>query len=108
MNIYVGNLALETTADELRQEFIPYGQVISVRMMNDKYIGSGQLKGYGFVEMASKAEAERAIMTLNGRELRGRLIEAIAALPLSDKKGDVSSHRKRELRFNGKAPRKRC
>jgi len=42
MNIYVGNLPLDITEDELRQEFTPFGQVISVSVMNDKYIGSGE------------------------------------------------------------------
>jgi len=46
MNIYVGNLSLETTEDELRKEFTEFGEVISVTIMNDKYIGSGQPRGY--------------------------------------------------------------
>ena len=54
MNIYVGNLSLEVTAEELRQEFIPFGRVTSISIMNDKYIGSGQPRGYGFVKMPSK------------------------------------------------------
>ena len=45
MNIYVGNLSLEVTEEELRQEFITFGEVISVTIMNDKYIGSGQSRG---------------------------------------------------------------
>jgi len=49
MNIYVGNLPLEITENELRQEFMSFGEVISVTIMNDKYIGSGQLRGYGFL-----------------------------------------------------------
>ncbi len=53
MNIYVGNLSLEVTEEELRREFMAFGEVISVIIMNDKYIGSGQLRGYGFIEMAS-------------------------------------------------------
>ena len=56
MNIYVGNLSLETTEDELRKQFTEFGEVISVTIMDDKYIGSGQTRGYGYVEMASKSE----------------------------------------------------
>ncbi len=56
MNIYVGNLSLETTEDELRREFTEFGAVISVTIMNDKYIGSGQPRGYGYVEMAPISE----------------------------------------------------
>ena len=56
MNIYVGNLSLEVTEDELRREFTAFGEVVSVIIMNDKYIGSGQPRGYGFIEMTSKSE----------------------------------------------------
>jgi len=62
------------TADELHQEFIAFGQVISVSVMNDKYIGSGQLQGYGFVEMASKSEGAVAIASLKGKTIRGRVM----------------------------------
>jgi RNA recognition motif-containing protein len=90
MNIYVGNLALEVTEDELRQVFTPFGQVTSVSIMNDKYIGSGQTRGYGFVEMASKSEGEAAITALGGKTLEHMTINVIEALPLSDKKGSGS------------------
>ena len=65
MNIYVGNLSLEVTEEELRREFVALGEVIPVIIMDDKYIGSGQLRGYGFVEMPSKSEGEAAIVNLN-------------------------------------------
>ena len=45
MNIYVGTLSLETTGDELRREFTEFGEVISVTIMNDKYISSGKPRG---------------------------------------------------------------
>ncbi len=67
MNIYVGNLSLETTEDDLRKEFIEFGDVISVTIMNDKYIGSGQPRGYGYVEIASKSEGATAIANLEGK-----------------------------------------
>ena len=87
MNIYVGNLSLEMTEGELRKEFISFGEVTSVIIMNDKYIGSGQPRGYGFVEMASKSEGAAAITSLTGKKLRDRVIEIVEALPLSDKRG---------------------
>ena len=65
MNIYVGNLSLEVMEEDLRREFIAFGEVVSVAIMNDKYIGSGQLRGYGFIEMASNAEGEAASVNLN-------------------------------------------
>jgi RNA recognition motif-containing protein len=87
MNIYVGNLSLEMTEDELRQEFTAYGEVISVIIMNDKYIGSGQPRGYGFVEMTSKSEGAAAIAKLSGQKLRNHVVDVVEALPLSDKRG---------------------
>jgi RNA recognition motif-containing protein len=87
MNIYVGNLSLEMTEDELRQEFTSFGEVLSVIIMNDKYIGSGQPRGYGFVEMTLKSEGAAAIASLTGKKLRDRVIEVVEALPLSDKRG---------------------
>lgn len=102
MNIYVGNLALEMTENELQREFIAFGAVTSVRIMNDKYIGSGQPRGYGFVEMASKSEGDSAIATLNGRKLKGRVVDVIEALPLSDKRDTGSFHGRKSSRFNGK------
>ena len=95
MNIYVGNLSLEVTEGELRQEFMAFGEVISVTIMNDKYIGSGQSRGYAFVEMPSQSEGKAAIAALNDKTLRHMTINVIEALPLSDKKGNGSYIAKR-------------
>jgi RNA recognition motif-containing protein len=97
MNIYVGNLPLEVTEDELRQEFLAFGEVISVAIMNDKYIGSGQSRGYAFVEMPSQYEGKAAIAALNDKPMGHMTINVIEALPLSDKKGNGSSAAKREI-----------
>ena len=85
MNIYVGNLSLETTEDELREAFATFGEVISVTIMNDKYIGSGQTSGYGFVEMTSKSAGIAAIAGLAGKKVGDHLISIVEALPLSEK-----------------------
>lgn len=84
MNIYVGNLPLEVTEDELRQVFTIFGEVISVILMNDKYIGSGQLRGYGYVQMPMKSEGQAALISLQDKKLRGQEIKVVEALPLSD------------------------
>jgi len=105
MNIYVGNLSLETTEDELRKEFTEFGEVISVTIMNDKYIGSGQPRGYGYVEMASKSEGVTAIANLEGKKLRDRVVTVVAALPLSDK-GRTVSLNIRSSRLNKKRERR--
>ncbi len=105
MNIYVGNLSLETTEDELRREFTEYGEVISVIIMNDKYIGSGQPRGYGYVEMASKSEGASAITNLEGKKMRNRVINVVEALPLSHK-GRTVSLNIRSSRLNKKRERR--
>jgi len=102
MNIYVGNLSLEVTEEELRREFMAFGEVISVIIMNDKYIGSGQLRGYGFIEMASKADGEIAIANLNEKTLKHRTINVVEALPLSDHKDKEFLYIRRPSHFSGR------
>ena len=70
MKIYVGNLSYQVTEDQLREAFAAHGQVDSATIIKDKF--SGQSKGFGFVEMTSKEEAEAAIAALNGTDLQGR------------------------------------
>ena len=82
MNIYVGNLAREVTEDDLRQAFEAFGQVESATVIKDKY--SGESRGFGFVEMPTKAEAETAINDLNGNELKGRTLNVNQARPRSE------------------------
>ncbi len=106
MNIYVGNLSLEMTEDELRREFSEFGEVISVTIMNDKYIGSGQPRGYGYVEMASKSEGSTAIANLEGKNLRDRVINVVEALPLSDKHGTTIPDNSSKNRPNKRRERK--
>jgi len=107
MNIYVGNLSLDVTEEELRREFMAFGAVISVVIMNDKYIGSGQTRGYGFVEMASKSEGEAAITNLKGKKLRNQAIDVVGALPLSDKRGIEPLHGRINNQFNRKVRQRR-
>lgn len=103
MNIYVGNLSLEVTEEDLRQEFVTFGEVISVVVMNDKYTGSGQAKGYGYVQMALKSEGQAAVISFKGKRLRGRVIDVIEALPLSGTGRTPLAGSKRARNFNGKA-----
>ena len=87
MNIYAGNLPHKTTEDELRQAFAEFGQVTEVRLIMDKF--SGESKGFGFVEMPSKAEAEKAIEEMNGKEFMGRVLNVNEARPKTDRGGGV-------------------
>ncbi len=79
MRIYVGNLSYQVTDDELRQSFEAFGEVTSATVIMDKF--SGQSKGFGFVEMPSKAEAEAAISSLNGKDVKGRPLNVNEARP---------------------------
>lgn len=81
MNIYVGNLSREVTEEELREAFKAFGQVTSVSIVKDRY--SGQPRGFGFVDMPAKAEAQEAIKGLNGKELKGRTLTVNEARPRS-------------------------
>src|SRR6187402_2111682 len=79
MNLYVGNLPYRMTEDQLRQEFEQYGQVSSCTIIIDK--ATGQSKGFGFLEMPVREEAEAAITGLNGREVQGRRLNVNEARP---------------------------
>jgi RNA recognition motif-containing protein len=83
MNIYVGNLSLEITEDELRHVFGIFGQVTSVVLMNDLEIGSGQGRKCGYVEMPSVQEGDSAIERLQGELIKGRQMDVIKALPVT-------------------------
>jgi cold-inducible RNA-binding protein len=85
MKIYVGNLANDVTEDELNAEFGVYGKVESVAIPADKV--SGRPRGFAFVEMASKSEAEAAIMELNGKTLKDRTIVVNESRPRPDNRG---------------------
>ena len=84
MKIYVGNLSYDVTEEELKQEFLAFGEVTSVSILTDKY--SGRPKGFGFVEMASKSEGEAAITGLNGKTLKERTIVVNEARPRTDRR----------------------
>jgi RNA recognition motif-containing protein len=85
MNLYVGNLVFDVTEDDLKKLFEPFGQVTEVRMIMDKF--TGKTKGFGFVEMPSKEEAEKAIAELNGKDMKGRAMTVNEAKPKTDRGG---------------------
>jgi len=82
VNIYVGNLSREVTEDELRQAFEAHGQVTSVNVIKDRY--SGESRGFGFVEMSTKSEAQAAINGLNGTSLGERTLSVSEARPRTE------------------------
>ena len=85
MNIYVGNLNWSTTESDLQVAFEEYGQVSSVTIIKDKY--TGQSRGFGFVEMNDKNEANSAMKELNTTELKGKRIIVNEARPPRPKRG---------------------
>ena len=88
MKIYVGNLSYETTEQDLRQEFENFGGVSSVSIVMDKY--SGRPKGFAFVEMPAKSEAESAITSLNGKMLNERTIVVNESRPRTENRSGGS------------------
>ncbi len=82
MNIYVGNLPREVTESELQEAFQAFGEVASAKIITDKL--SGQSRGFGFVEMPTDDEAEKAITGLDGKDMKGRTLTVNKARPRSD------------------------
>jgi RNA recognition motif-containing protein len=97
MNIFVGNLAKDVTDDDLMQEFSAYGKVKSVKVIRDLF--SGESKGFGFVEMDIKSEAETAIKELNTKDVKGKKLNVNEARPKTDNRrpggrgGNSGGHR---------------
>ena len=97
MKIYVGNLPYALTEEELRQEFVIFGEVTSALIIIDR--DSGRSKGFAFVEMEAKSEGEAAIAGLNGKTLKERTIVVNEARPRSDNKGSYSNRGGRQGRY---------
>jgi cold-inducible RNA-binding protein len=85
VNIFVGNLSRDVSEEELQAAFSAFGQVSKVTILKDKF--SGEPRGFGFVEMASKAEAQAAINGMNQKELKGRALNVNEARPRTDRPG---------------------
>jgi len=84
-NIFVGNLSFNTNEDELRQIFEGYGQVDRVSILTDRE--TGRSRGFGFVEMSSDEDGEKAIAALNGSQIGGRTINVNEARPKTERGG---------------------
>lgn len=82
MNIYVGNLSFQTTDDDLRQAFAPFGSVVRAVVVKDR--ATGKSKGFGFVEMPDNVEAGTAIRRMDGTALQGRNLKVNEARPRED------------------------
>lgn len=84
MKLYVGNLARDVNEDDLRAAFEAFGKVESASIIKDKF--SGLSKGFAFVEMSVKTEAEAAIAGLKGKDLKGRSLDVNEARPREERR----------------------
>lgn len=99
MKIFVGNLSYDVTEDELAAEFGTYGKVDSVAIPSDKI--SGRPRGFAFVEMGSKSEAETAIAGLNGSMFKDRTIVVNESRPRTENRGGGSYGNRRSGGYGG-------
>lgn len=98
MNIYVGNLSWNLKDQDLSNLFATYGEVVSAKIVTDKF--TQRSKGFGFVEMANDAEAQAAIAALNGSEVDGRNIVVNESRPKPEG-GGGSGFKKRSFGGGG-------
>ena len=83
--LYVGNLGFDVTSQELQDVFAEIGPCDSVALITDR--GTGQSRGFGFVEMASNGDAQKAIQQLDGKEIKGRAIKVSEARDRDSSRG---------------------
>ena len=86
MKLYVGNLAFQTSSDDLQQLFAQAGTVETASVVEDRE--TGRSRGFGFVEMSSKEEGQAAIQQFNGQELGGRALNVNEAKPRENRNGN--------------------
>lgn len=85
MKLFVGNFSFSTTEADLQALFAPFGNIESVAVVTDRQ--TGRSRGFGFVEMSDRGEAEKAIEALNGKEFGGRTLNVNEARPKVDHGG---------------------
>ena len=85
MKLYVGNLAFQTTSQELQEMFAQAGTVESASVVEDR--DTGRSRGFGFVEMSTKEEGAAAIAQFNGKEVNGRALNVNEAKPRENRGG---------------------
>lgn len=102
-NIFVGNLDFNTSEEELRKMFEAHGQVDRVAIMTDR--DTGRSRGFGFVEMPSSEDGEKAIAALNGSQIGGRTLNVNEARPKVERGGGGGGGRDRDSRGGGRGGR---
>ena len=89
--LFVGNLSFAVLENELQDLFAQAGNVVSVAVMQDKFTGKG--RGFGFVEMSSDQEAQKAIEMFHGKEFQGRNLTVNIARPREERSGGGGGYR---------------
>jgi RNA recognition motif-containing protein len=100
MNIYVGNLNWSLTSDDLYNMFTPYGEVVSAKIITDKF-NNNRSKGFGFVEMSDDEAARQAISNLHDTELSGRKIIVNESAPRKEGEGGAGGGGYKKKSFGG-------
>ncbi|OFW31079.1 MAG: RNA-binding protein [Acidobacteria bacterium RIFCSPLOWO2_12_FULL_60_22] len=84
-NLFVGNMSFQTTENDLRSMFEPFGEITRVNVVTDR--DTGRARGFAFVEMTNDEEAAGAIAALNGKEVDGRALNVNEARPKTERSG---------------------
>jgi RNA recognition motif-containing protein len=100
MNIYVGNLNWNMTSDDLNNLFSPYGEVVSAKIVTDKF-NNNRSKGFGFVEMSDDNAARTAISNLNDTDVLGRKIVVNESAPRKEGEGGGGGYKKKNFGGGG-------
>ena len=100
MNIYVGNLNWNMTSDDLHNLFSPYGEVVSAKIVTDKF-NNNRSKGFGFVEMSDDDAARTAISNLNDTDVLGRKIVVNESAPRKEGEGGGGGYKKKNFGGGG-------
>ncbi|MEZ4525737.1 MAG: RNA-binding protein [Desulfobacterales bacterium] len=103
MNIYVGNLSYKISSTDLHAIFEPFGTVANAKVVNDR--DTGRSKGFGFVEMESAEDGQKAIDALNGKEIQGRALKVSQANPPQKDRGDRGGRGDRDDRRRPRSSR---
>lgn len=85
MNLFVGNMSFQTTENELRSVFEPFGEITRIHVVTDRE--TGRARGFAFVELANEEEAAKAMAALNGKDLNGRTLKVNEARPRPERSG---------------------
>ncbi len=96
--LYVGGLPYSVTEGQLQDIFAQHGTVESAKVITDKF--TGQSRGFGFVEMSSSAEAQKAIEALNGSQLGGRTLTVNEAKPMANRDAGGGGRRRSAGGYN--------